>query len=302
MRPSPFLLRFLHFLVRGQRIDRRVLYLLLAFVVGLPFVVPISTPQAVVMPDTKRFYETIEAVANDPTQSQKLVIITTNYAAGTVAENGAQAEAVMRHLMRRKLKFATFAYSDPQGRQQGLALSTRLAKQYGYVYGRDFVNFGYRPPDAIVPLLKAAVRDIPGTFANDIQGTPLSQVPVMQNVRTVNDIGLIVEVSSFPNIINWIEYFQRTGEQPIPTLYCPTSIMAPEAFPYLKSGQLQGLLVGLSGAIEYEGLLGEQGFGTQASASLSLAHFLIIGLIVVGNAGMFAERYLNRSLKERADV
>lgn len=285
----------LHLLARGQNVDRRVLYLLLAFVVALPFVVPIPVPPAVVLPDTQKFYDTIEAVANDPVASKKLVILDTNFAAGTIAENGAQAEAIMRHLMRRKLRFAIFAYNDPQGRQLGQRLADKLSAQYGYVYGRDYVNWGYRPPDAIVPLLKAAVRDVPGTFGNDINGTALAQVPAMHDVRTVNDIGLIVEITAFPNIVNWIQYYQRTGDQPIPTLYAPTSIMAPEAFPYLKSGQLQGILVGLSGAIEYEGLIKERGFGTQASASLSLAHGLIILLILLGNAGMFAARRLARS-------
>lgn len=281
-------------LVRAQRIDRRILYLLLLFVVALPFIVRVPVPPSVVQPETQKFYDTIQGIADDPVANKKLVILCTNFAAGTIAENGAQAEAVMRHLMKRKLKFAIFAFNDPQGRQQGQRIADKIERQYGYVYGRDYVNWGYRPPDAIVPLLKAAVRDIPGTLGNDIKGTPLGDVPVMAGITGVNNVGCIIEVAAANTVPAWIEYYQRTGDEPIPTLYCPTAVMAPEAFPFLKSGQLQGMLNGLNGAIEYESLIKEAGFGTQASASLSFAHLLIILLIVLGNAGMFAQKYLER--------
>jgi hypothetical protein len=281
-------------LVRGQRIDRRYLYLLLAVIVGAPFVFDIPVPPAVVLPQTRAFYDTIEQMANDPTAKNKLVILSTNYGAGTLAENNTQAEAVMRHLMKRHLKFAIFAFNDPQGRELGQRVADSIQDKYSYVYGRDYVNIGYRPADVIVPLLKAAVRDVPGAFGNDIRGTPLAQVPVMQGVKTANDIGLIIEITPSATVGAWIQFYQRTGDKPIPTLFCPTAVMAPEAFPYLKSGQLQGMLTGLGGAIEYEVLTGEKGFGTRASASLSYAHLLIIVLIILGNAGMFAERYLRR--------
>jgi len=282
-------------LIRGQRIDRRYLYLLLAIVVAAPFVFNVPVPAAVVLPQTRSFYDTIEQMANDPVAKNKLVILSANYGAGTLAENNTQCEAVMRHLMKRHLKFAIFAFADPQGRELGQRVADSIQDHYGYFYGRDYVNIGYRPSGAIVPLLKSAVRDVPGTFGNDIKGTPLAQVPVMQGIKTVNDIGLIIEITPAGTVGAWIQFFQRTGDKPIPTLFCPTAVMAAEAFPYLKSGQLQGMLNGLSGAIEYEVLTGEKGFGTRASASLSYAHLLIILLIVLGNAGMFAERYLRQA-------
>jgi hypothetical protein len=286
-------------LVRGQRIDRRYLYLLLALIVAAPFVFDVPVPPAVVLPQTRAFYDTIEQMASDPVAKNKLVILSTNYGAGTLAENNTQTEAVMRHLMKRHLKFAIFAFNDPQGRELGQRVADSIQGQYGYEYGRDYVNFGYRPGDAVVPLLKAAVRDVPGAFRNDFRGTSLAQVPMMQGIKTVNDVGLIIEVTPSATIGAWIQFYQRTGDKPIPTLFCPTAVMAPEAFPYLKSGQLQGMLNGLAGAIEYEVLTGEKGFGTRASASLSYAHLLIIVLIVLGNAGMFAERHLRRSQERR---
>ena len=273
-----------------QTIDRRILYLLLAFVIGFPLAVPVAVPPAVVSPQSQSFYDTIEAIANDPVRNKKLVILSANYGAGTLADNNTQSEAVMRHLMKRKLHFAIFCFNDPQGRQLSQDIATRIAPQYGYQYGRDYCNWGYRPAGAIETILKAMVRDIPGAIVADTQSTPLAQIPVMQNVKSVDDVGAIIEVASASTLSVWLQYFQRTGKEPVATLFCPTPVMAPEAYPLLKSGQLQGMMTGLKGAIEYEGLIGEPGFATRASASLSYAHLLIISLIILGNVGMVLER------------
>ncbi|GAB4459963.1 MAG: hypothetical protein OHK0029_23230 [Armatimonadaceae bacterium] len=288
----------LRFLVRGQRIDRRILYLLLMTVIALPFVIEIPTPPPAILPETYAFYRTIEEMAADPVRRNKLVILCTNYGAGTLAENQTQADAIARHLMKNRLRFAIFAFNAPQGREQGKIAAERSADRYGYQYGVDYVNWGYRPPDAIEPLLKAAVRDIPDAVGNDINGVPLEQIPVMQGIQTVNDVGLIIEVAAANTLPQWLQYFQRTGENPVPTLYAPTSVMAPEGFPFLKSGQLQGMLFGLRGANEYEVLIGERDFGKRGAASLAYSHLLIILLVVLGNIGMFAQQRMERLYRE----
>ena len=277
-------------LIRSQSIDRRILYILLAVVLGAPFVFNVYVPPPVVSPPTTAFYDTIEEIAKDPARKDKLVILCANYAAGTKAENYTQNVAVMNHLMKRHLKFAIFDFNDPQGRELAQTIADEIGPKYGYVYGENYVNWGFRPLGAIQSLLKSAVRDIPGTFKTDIKGTDLATIPVMKGINTVDDISLIIEITPSNSLPAWLQYYQRTGKEPIATLYCPTRVMAPEAFPLLKSGQLQGMLSGLNGTIEYEGLLKEPGFGTQASASLSYSHLLIMLLIVLGNVGMFAAK------------
>ena len=275
---------------RLQNIDPRLLYLLLIIVVGMPLIVPVPVPAPAISPQTQSAYDTIERIAADPVLSKKMVILSCNFAAGTATENRTQCEVIMRHLMKRKLKFAIFAFADPQGRELGQQTANSLQAQYGYVYGRDYVNWGFRPGGAIVNILKAAVRDIPTAIGTDYTQTKLTEIPVMQGIQTVNDIGAIVEISGSNILPVWLSYFQRTGTEPIATLFCPTAVMAPEAYPFLKSGQLQGMLTGLAGAIEYEVLLREPGFASRASASLSYSHFLIIFLVIIGNIGMIITR------------
>lgn len=274
-----------------QNLDRRVLYLMLAVVISFPLLyrgVPLPAPA--IAPPTRSFYETIEKIAQDPVKKEGLVIVSCNFGSGTLAENLSQTEAVLTHLCKHHLKFAIFAFSDPQGRELGGRAAEKVAAKYGYKYGENWVNWGYRPSAAIQPMLKTAVTDIPGAFGNDVKGTKLADVPVMKGIRNTENVALVVEVAAANTLPAWIQFFQRAGKNPIDTLYCPTSVMANEAYPLLDTGQLQGMLVGLKGANEYENLLQEPGFATQASASLSYSHVLIIALIVLGNYGMIMER------------
>lgn len=278
---------------RLQSIDNRLLYLFLAVIVSLPLLFKIPAGKTVVLPQSQLFFDSVERMANDPVESKKLVIFSFSFSASTATENLTQSEAVMRHLMARKIKIALFSFSDPQGRDLAQTLADKLAPEYGYVYGRDYVNWGFKAGDA-GPNLKSLSRDIPGTIGKDIKGTPIAQIPVMQGFKSVGDVAMVIEIASVSSIEYWLGYFSATGEGRVPVTYGCTAVMAPEAFPFLKSGQITGLLNGLTGAGEYEALIlkagysKQLGFGSRASASLSFAHFLIVLLIVVSNVSMIA--------------
>src|SRR5262249_38527087 len=131
-----------------------------------------------------------------------------------------------------------------------------------------------------------------GTVSTDIHGTPVAQLPVMQGIESAKDIKLILDVNPTASYGNYIQFLQ--GPYKIPMGFAPTAVMAPEAFNYLDSGQISGLLNGLQGAIEYEQLLGVVGRATKDSNCLSAAHLLIILLIVMGNVAMVLERRQKR--------
>ena len=105
--------------MRIPQLDRRVLYMLLALVVSIPLLVNVPLPPPAITPPTKSFYETIETVSADPKTKDKLVIISCNFGSGTLAENLSQLEATLNLIVSKRMKFAIFAFNDPQGRDLG---------------------------------------------------------------------------------------------------------------------------------------------------------------------------------------
>jgi hypothetical protein len=67
-----------------------------------------------------------------------------------------------------------------------------------------------------------------------------------------------------------------------------TAVQAPLAYPYLGSGQLTGLLGGMKGGAEFEGLTGFIGKATRFMVSQTFAHLVVILFIVLGNIAFFA--------------
>ncbi len=262
-----------------QQIDRRYLYAMLLLAVMAPFFLNIRLPVRI-SPQTQALYNTIEAL---PPNS--FVLLGVDWSAGSRGENRPQTEALMRHMMRQKLRFAIQAF-DPQGATLAEAIAQRIQGEYGYKEGVNWVNWGYKVD--IVNYLKALVQDIPRTATADIHGHPLSTLPVMAGIGSAKDISLLLDVTPSATFQAYIQFVQ--GPYHIPMGLAPTAVMAPEAFIYLDSKQLVGMLTGLQGAIEYEQLLGFVGSATRASVSLSFAHLLIILFIVLGNIAMILER------------
>jgi hypothetical protein len=66
--------------------------------------------------------------------------------------------------------------------------------------------------------------------------------------------------------------------------------MAPGYYPFLDSGQMQGMLVGAKGAAELEILVDRPAKASRIMNVQSWAHLLIILLIVIGNLGYIFTR------------
>lgn len=275
-----------------QEVDRRVLYVLLLLAVTLPFFfkvvihVPISQP-------TQSLYDTIEALPEN-----SFVLFGPNFSAGTRGENGAQSEVLLRHLMimwhKKKVRFGMLAF-DPQGKTLAQETVLSLQKEYnkqGYDIkeGVSWVNFGFRVDQQ--NFVRSMVKDMPGALIKDIHDQSVAALPVMQGVHTAKDVALILDVNPTANFAIYIQFMQ--GPFKIPMGLAPTAVMAPEAFNYLDSGQIVGMLQGVLGAAEYEQLLHTPARATRAANSLSAAHLLLIGFIILGNVAMLLERSKQR--------
>jgi hypothetical protein len=268
-------------LSRLESIDRRILYGVLLLIVVVGLLVPIPLPLTV-GPQARGFYDAIENADRN-----KIAVVSTLWSASTQGENRPQTRVILQHLMRRRMRFALIAFGDPQSTTLAQELAQELARENHYEYGKDWINWGFRAD--IAGTLKGMVRNITETLKQDsIQNKPLSSFPVMQGVHNMRDVSVIAEVSASGNYVSWLGLV--VGSTDAPFCYAPTSVMAPELYTYIDSGQMKGMLFGIKGAAEYEWLLGIQGFTTRAITPVSLSLVLLFVLIGLGNYGMYASR------------
>jgi len=280
---------------RMQTIDRRIIYAVLLVFILIPLFFPFS-PKTYPSKQSQDFFDTVERVSKE--SPNKLVIVDGWWSPSTRGENQWEAQAVVTHLMVRHLHFAILSFDTQNNTVTQTQIVEPLAKRYGYVYGRDYVNWGFRPVPSFEPTLKGLVTDIPHTIKKDYKGTPLDQIPVMKGIRTRDDVGAVVEVTPSATAEKWLGLFEQNNNPPF--LFAPTAVMAPTYYPYLDTKQMAGMLTGIKGAGDYEGLLidakllDKPSFGTRAAGALSLVYGLIILLIVLGNVGYYAQRAVER--------
>lgn len=194
---------------------------------------------------------------------------------------------------RREIKFAVASW-DQAGNELTYQIGKQVEQEMGMEYGKDWVHLGYRLlyPQVVI---RGMALNFPKVIEYDRFKTPLSKLPAVAHVKNHNDIGAVIEITPSGTVEYWIAYF--TGPYEVPLVFCPTAVMAAEAYPFLDSGQIDGMLNGVIGAVQYEALIGMENERTDATATswaLSAAHIYIILLIVVGNLAYLATKHRNR--------
>ncbi len=264
-----------------RRIDRRWIFL----VVGLLVVVPLLTGFhiAPVLPSAraKGFYDAIEKVPAGAT-----ILLAGDYDPGTIAENYPMHLAAVRHLMARNIKIiAVELYPG------GPPLADRVLHIAGAEFHKresyDYVNLGFKSGNEAV--MSQLGSSIPVTYPADRRGIPVSQIPVMKGVENFGQIALLVSISAgYPGTKEWVQ--QVVSRYHVPMVAGVTAVSAPEYYPYLQAGQLQGLLGGMAGAAEYEVLVGHPALATRGMDAQSLAHIFIAFMILLGNLAALPQR------------
>jgi hypothetical protein len=306
-----------------QSLDRRWIYLLLSIVLITALIVGKLEKPVVQLP-ARQLFDAVEA-SPAGADDDKIILVGTTFSFNTIGESGNQARAILRHLMLTKKRFAVMSV-EPVGAEIGKIITTKLAEEYNYEYGKDWIFFGYQL--GTLAFFKSFPQDIPGTVKIDgIQGNPITDFtafPIMRRVKTIKDVDMHIEITASASVFDWLQIVQPVTKPRLKIGYACTGVMAAEAYPYLDSGQMVGMLPGLKGAADYEQLVEEREKDfpeVKADASTSLAsipriglyrtarhlmfaqgsaHVLIILFIILGNIGYFLARRKPRS-KEAMD-
>ena len=244
---------------------------------------------------TQNVYEQINTI---PEQSLALLVV--DYEPSLAEELNAQARTLLQNLMQRQLKIlmVSTTLTGPQVVQD---IMEELAGQpeFNYEYGEDYINLGYLPgQEASLSLFGrsplAAVR------VDFRDGQDLSSYPVAAGLQDVPQKGLgqviplVVNLSgNQDNLRIWIEQVLAANDN-VNMIMGVSAGLEPYVYPYLESGQLAGVLSGLTGAAEYEALTGKPGRAIRSIDSQVAVHLLIVGLIVLGNVGYALKRVVRR--------
>lgn len=287
-----------------MRLDRRIMYLFVLVALTIPLLLEFGMFPAK-MQTAQMVYDTVQGLSSE---EGKLAWIAMDWGPSTQAENMPQTAVTLEHLMRRRIRFCTYSIvytAEPFMKSLPQEIAEKLNAEnlekgidYRYEYGKDWVNVGYRPAAYLFVRGLAKSKDIAEYLSVDARGTPIREIPCMANVKTIHDFSMLAEFTGLVGAFNiWIQFFQTEDYRPQFVHGC-TSITIPEAFIYLDSKQIQGLLEGVAGAAYYAQLVKGKDFdpvrnpdlATKFMMSLSLAHLVIIFFIVLGNVGLWMRK------------
>ncbi|PIU19180.1 MAG: hypothetical protein COT18_08840 [Elusimicrobia bacterium CG08_land_8_20_14_0_20_59_10] len=264
------------------KMDRRWIFLVLAVVLFVPIMRPLGLPNKTISRDARNAFDYVDAL-----KPGAFLLLSLDYDPSTRPELHPQAVAVIRHAFKKNLRIGVVTY---------IAGSTGLIEQifetvpkdYGKVYGTDYVIFPYMANAAAV--MTQMSSDFYGIYDKERNGKPVRDMPVMQGIKNYRDMALVVNITG-TSILDWWVAF--VGDKyNVPVVGGCTAISQPGYGPYLQTKQLKGLIGGMKGAAEYESLVKEPGKGTSGIDALNLAHLLVLALILTSNIILLIIKHL----------
>jgi hypothetical protein len=153
-------------------------------------------------------------------------------------------------------------------------------------YGVDYVILPYITGEEAA--LATFTDDIRSVVARDYEGTSFSQLPIMTDVNSVDDLDLWAAFNAAGG--GGFEMIVRQVCEPydIPVVAGWFGVNVPGYSPYYTSGLVKGYYNDLRGAAEYELLTGEPGNALASTDALATQYILLLFFIILGNVLMFA--------------
>ena len=271
--------------IQNKLIGRRVVFLYVAIAISLPLFM-VFDQEIIVTQNTRQVYESLEHLSPG-----SKVLVSFDYDPPSSPELQPMAEAFLAECFRRDLKVIMIALWAQGAPQANLAIDTVMRRlgldSTQLVYGEDYCNLGYQAGREFV--IQRMGTSFEAMFGVDVRGTPYRQIPLVRNVRNFSDIDYSFNISAgFPGTVEWVQVaVTRFG---LKLGAGNTAVQAPQVYPYLRSGQMVGLLAGINGAAEFEKLIGLKAVATTYMLAQTFAHVIVIAFIIIGNVAYFRGR------------
>ena len=273
-----------------RNLDRRWIFLAMGLSIAIPMLMGVVFPEHPSQ-EVLDVFATVEGLEDGSS-----VLMAYDYDPASKGELEPMAAAFVRHCAQKKHKlyFITLWPAAVPMLQKNIAILNREYPEY--TYGEDYVNLGFRPGSEGV--IKVVVTDLKKLYANDVDGTDLNELPLTANLKNIQSMDLIINVSAgTPGAKEWVQYAATPFD--IKMVAGVTGVGYTPLVPYVPN-QLAGILGAIKAAAEYEEAVlleypelrenpatqeGLRKMGPQL-----VAHMLVIGLIIGGNVIFFTDR------------
>ena len=259
--------------------NRRIVFILVAFAVIIPMLFPVSLPVSVSEP-TQQLYDYINVLPSGST-----IMLAFDYGPSSLAELNPMARAVLRQCFDKDVHVIGFTLVA-DGTTLASTIMREVAEEKGAVDGEDYVFLGFRPGGTQVML--GMGNSIGSVFETDYSGNATTEIPMMKDIISYDQIDLLIDLASSSTTEAWIIYTNVRYDLQIAAGV--TGVIISQMYPYLQTGQLVGLIPGILGAAQYERLIDVPAKGMLWINIESFVHLLIVILVIIGNIIFFNQR------------
>ena len=280
------------FLARLGNLDRRWIFLAMGLSIAVPTLLKLRFPEYP-SPMSKATFDAVESIPEGAP-----VLLSFDYDPASAAELQPMASAIVHHCASRHQKLVFMALW-PLGKQQADKTIETVLKPFHpeYKEGVDYVQLGYQSGNEGV--IKLMATNIPAQYPTDASGAALKDLPLVAGMRNLSSFKLIASISAgYPGAKEWVQYANGPMPDAFKVVGGSTGVQVSQLLPYYPH-QMEGMLVAVKGAAEYEMLVEAKypiaqpeviGQGRVRMGPQLVAHLLMIGLIVLGNIAMVAGR------------
>jgi len=237
---------------------------------GFSVIVPVLFPTEVV-----NTLGTIQALP-----AEKPVLLAAHFEAGLAGEIDWAAQPVLKHLVSSGIPLALTSTNVVGFAVLQDMVTQAIGNDPAYPRDTKVMDLGYLPGGAIGmgALVNDPLRTLP--FTTDLQ--PVNESPVFGSVNSLSDFGALILLTDNPEFARiWVEQVDG-GNAELPLLAVVSAQAAPLVQPYFASGQINGYVSGMSGALFYEVLTMRAGSAAARFNSYQLTLLLVAVLIFAG--------------------
>jgi len=271
-------------------LDRRWIFLAMFLAVAIPVLARLVFPEVV----SKQAKMVFDAIDDLPDGSN--ILLAFDFDPASQGELLPMAQAFTRHCSIKGHKQYYMALWPLGSPMVDLSIDTIEDEYPDMVYGEDYMKFSYKAGGEAV--IRMIMQDLRGMFPLDSKGTQLDDIPMTKNIKNIQDMDLIINVSAGdPGTKQWVQFAATPFG--ITTVSGCTGVQAPQMYPYIPE-QLAGVLGAIKAAAEYEAAIDEVYPSIAANKKAQeakrrmgpqlVAHSMMIVFILVGNWIFFVSR------------